>query len=98
LVEAGTEQAADLGYGDERYFGALERALDSVVKGLSQLGPDALDRAIARLRRVAARAAVIGWGFGDYVQDLVAGVQEPAKEAAARSKAFQRKAYKARRA
>ncbi len=72
LVEAGTEQAADLGYGDERYFGALERALDAVVKDVNQLEPDALERVVARLRRVAARSAAIGWGYGDYVQDLVA--------------------------
>jgi hypothetical protein len=31
MVEAGTEQAADLGYGDDAYFGSLARVLRSVV-------------------------------------------------------------------
>lgn len=32
VVEAGTEQAADLGYGDEAYFDALQIRLDAVAK------------------------------------------------------------------
>ena len=32
FVEAGTEQAADLGYGDEQYFSAMERKVDAVLK------------------------------------------------------------------
>ena len=32
FVEAGTEQAADLGYGDEAYFDALQIRLDAVAK------------------------------------------------------------------
>jgi hypothetical protein len=32
FVEAGTEQAADLGYGDEPYFNALQIRLDAVAR------------------------------------------------------------------
>ena len=76
FLEAGTEQAVDLGYGDEGYFRALARALDSVVEGLKQLEPAARERALARLHRLAARAAKIGWGYGDYVRDMVAELGE----------------------
>ena len=37
FVEAGTEQAADLGYGDEPYFGALERKVTEIVRALDTL-------------------------------------------------------------
>ena len=76
FIEAGTEQAADLGYGDENYFSALERALDSVAAGLKQLEPSARERVLARLHRLAARAAKIGWGYSDYVRDMVAELGE----------------------
>src|SRR5262245_39166192 len=39
FLEAGTEQAADLGYGDESYFGALERKLDAIAKSWPDLSP-----------------------------------------------------------
>src|SRR2546428_12744775 len=32
FIESGTEQAADLGYGDENYFSALENKIDAVTK------------------------------------------------------------------
>src|SRR5712692_1777478 len=37
FVEAGTEQAADLGYGDDAYFAALERRVKAVVQSLDAL-------------------------------------------------------------
>ena len=71
FVEAGTEQAVDLGYGDAAYFGALEKRLIAIVKAFDTL--PALERANARgrLERVRARARQIGWGFGDVVDDVV---------------------------
>jgi hypothetical protein len=72
FIEAGTEQSADLGYGDEQYFGALERALDSIGKVWVHLSQERRQDASVRIQRIAARAASIGWGYGDYVQDFVA--------------------------
>lgn len=37
FVEAGTEQAADLGYGNEAYFAALERKVNELVRSLGAL-------------------------------------------------------------
>ena len=37
FIEAGTEQAADLGYGDEAYFDALQIRLDAVAKAFDTL-------------------------------------------------------------
>ncbi len=74
FIEAGTEQAADLGYGDDAYFAALERKVDEVVKSLPALPADVQAQAIARLVRVRDRAKQIGWGYGDYLDDVVEGL------------------------
>ena len=76
LVEAGTEQAADLGYGDERYFTALEGVIHDAVKALKTLPGESRERVVARLRRVANRGASIGWGYGDYLREVVAALPD----------------------
>src|SRR5881296_3772314 len=67
FIEAGTEQAADLGYGDESYFSALENKLDAVAKAWPALSGEERTRVSARLNWVRKRAQAIGWGYGDYV-------------------------------
>lgn len=71
FLEAGTEQAADLGYGDESYFGALERKLDAVAKSWPDLSPPVRKDAAMRLDRIRRRAQNIGWGYCDYVDEVV---------------------------
>ena len=75
FIEAGTEQAADLGYGDEDYFSALENKVDAVAKSWRALSAATRSEVAARLERVRARAKAIGWGYGDYVDDVVARLQ-----------------------
>jgi len=71
LVEAGTEQAADLGYGDEAYFDALQIRLDAVAKEFDTLPAEVRPNVRARLGRIQVRAHDVGWGFGDAVDELV---------------------------
>jgi hypothetical protein len=71
FVEAGTEQAADLGYGDEAYFDALQVRLDAVAKEFDTLPAEMRATVRARLGRVQTRARDVGWGFGDAVDELV---------------------------
>jgi hypothetical protein len=71
FLEAGTDQAADLGYGDESYFGALERKLDAVAKSWTDLSPDVRKHVAKRLEWVRRRSQNIGWGYCDYVDDVV---------------------------
>ena len=49
FLEAGTQQAADLGYGDDPYFAALARKLDAVAKSWSDLSAAARKDATKRL-------------------------------------------------
>ena len=71
LVEAGTEQAADLGNGDEAYFDALQIRLDAVAKEFDALPAVVRANVRARLGRIQVRAHDVGWGFGDAVDELV---------------------------
>jgi hypothetical protein len=71
FVEAGTEQAADLGYGDEAYFNALQIRLDAVAKEFATLPADVRAKVRARLGRIQMRAQDVGWGFSDAVDDVI---------------------------
>jgi len=84
FIEAGTEQAADLGYRDENYFSALENKLDAIAKSWRTLPAEARAKAAARLAWVQRRAQQIGWGFGDYVDEVVARLNAAEPRAATR--------------
>jgi hypothetical protein len=56
FLEAGTEQAADLGYGDEAYFNALQIRLDAVAKAFDSLPVEIGATVRARLGRIQVRA------------------------------------------
>ena len=71
FLEAGTEQAADLGYGDEAYFNALQIRLDAVAKAFDSLPVDVGASVRARLGRIQVRARAVGWGWSDAVDELV---------------------------
>ena len=59
FVEAGTEQAANLGFGDDAYFTALERKVKEILSSLDEL-PNGERQApterLARLARTRARS------------------------------------------
>ena len=71
FLEAGTEQSADLGYGDEGYFNALQIRLVAVAKEFDSLPADVRAAVRARLGRIQVRAQAVGWGWGDSVDEVV---------------------------
>ena len=71
FLEAGTEQAADLGYGDDGYFNALQIRLDTVAKEFDSLPADIRATVRARLGRIQMRARAVGWGWCDSVDEVV---------------------------
>ena len=75
FVEAGTEQAADLGYGDDAYFAALERKVQEIVSALDALAEADRESVIARLVALGKYEAAIGWGYGDFLADVAATVR-----------------------
>jgi len=87
LVEAGTEQAVDLGFGDgESYFASLERVLESVVEALPSLPVSAQSNLVQRLRQVAERSEPTGFGYGDAVREITAPVTSPQASSRRRSR------------
>lgn len=77
MVEAGTEQSADLSYGDESYFASLERVLEGVVKALPLVPASARPSMLRRLQALAERANPLGWGYGDAVREITATATSP---------------------
>ncbi len=71
FVEQGTAQAVDLGFGDDDYFGALERMLETVLRALRHLPPPARGRYMVRLRRLRDTGGDLGWGYGDVLRASV---------------------------
>jgi hypothetical protein len=82
FVEAGTEQAADLGYGEETYFATLERKASEAVSMLDALPREARAQAAARLIQLAEYQDKIGWGYGDFLADIAAALPGRKRKAA----------------
>lgn len=82
FVEAGTEQAADLAYGDDAYFTALERKVREAVDALDGLPAAARAAAEDRLIRLGKYQDRLGWGYGDFLGDVAASVRNRATERA----------------
>ncbi|MFN0204834.1 MAG: hypothetical protein ACKVS6_00805 [Planctomycetota bacterium] len=78
FVEAGTHQAADLGYGEDSYFSALERKLAEAASLLNALPDEARSAAAARFVQLGKYKDKIGWGFGDYLAGVAAQVEHDA--------------------
>ena len=72
FVEAGTAQAADLGYGDATYFTALERKVNEIVGLLDTLPSSERRPRTERLIRLGEYQGAIGWGYGDFLAAVAA--------------------------
>jgi hypothetical protein len=75
-VAAGTEQAADLGYGNDSYFTSLLGMLGTAVGTIQRLPAKERPAFAKRLDSIAHRAAPVGWGYGDAVREMVAWPKE----------------------
>ena len=74
FVEDGTAHALDIGFGDDRYFAALESMLTSVLEKLPRLPRATAEQFRRRLEHLRDEGRVIGWGYGDFLSDRLAEV------------------------
>jgi hypothetical protein len=75
FVEAATEQTADIGGGDDAYFSALERKIREIMRALGDLDDTQRQAAIGRLIQLSKYGDQIGWGYGDFLLETAATLQ-----------------------
>lgn len=75
MVEGGTDYTLRLGDLEESYYEAIEMVMEDFVT-LAKEYPDALAQTnlTRRLDKLAQRAADIGWGYGDNIDQMVGEV------------------------
>jgi hypothetical protein len=70
-VENGAEFTAEYGDIDERFYSSIESALDELAALLYGDAREMYPQFSERLARVEQLSGGIGWGFGDYIGDVV---------------------------
>lgn len=71
FVEVGTAYALDLGYGDDNFFGALEKMLSRALDLLRSATEELRQSTRPRLLRLSTSASSLGWGYGNFVVEAV---------------------------
>ena len=75
-VENGTRFTREYGDIDERFYNSMESALTELATLLRGKARDLYPHVRERLAQVEQVADGIGWGYGDFVQDLVGQMEE----------------------
>ncbi|MBA3966157.1 MAG: hypothetical protein H0X47_10340 [Nitrospirales bacterium] len=75
-VENGTRFTREYGDIDERFYDSLESALQELATLLRGEARDLYPQVKERLAQVERMADGIGWGYGDFVTDLVYRLEE----------------------
>jgi hypothetical protein len=76
FVEQGSEFTHDYGDIDERFYNSVESALDELAALLHGEARGLYPQLSGRLARVEQITDGIGWGFHDYIADVVAQLEE----------------------
>jgi hypothetical protein len=75
-VENGTRFTREYGDIDERFYNSLESALQELASLLRAEARDLYPQVRERLAQIGQMADGIGWGYGDFVTDLVYRLEE----------------------
>lgn len=75
-VENGVEFTCAYGDIDERFYSSVESVLKELAQLLKEAAPDLYHQFAERLAAVARASENIGWGFGDYVEEVVFDLEE----------------------
>jgi hypothetical protein len=75
-VENGAEFTEEYGDIDERFYSSIESALDELAALLYGDAREMYPQFSERLARVEQLSGGIGWGFGDYIGDVVWQLEE----------------------
>jgi hypothetical protein len=75
-VENGVEFTYEYGDIDERFYSSIESALDELAALLYSDGREMYPTFSERIARVEQLSGGIGWGFHDYIEDVVSQLEE----------------------
>ena len=75
-VENGAKFTREYGDIDERFYDSVESALDELTALLRGAAREMYPQLRDRLAKVARMADGIGWGFHDFIQEVVAQLEE----------------------
>jgi hypothetical protein len=75
-VENGAQFTHQYGDIDERFYSSIESALDELASLLKGKGRDLYPQFSKRLAKVERLTNGIGWGFHDFVADVVADLAD----------------------
>jgi hypothetical protein len=70
-VEWGTKFTVDYGDIDEQFYRSLELMMENTLAALVKEGTKIQDKFYPRLASVVDSASGIGWGYSDYIADLL---------------------------
>jgi len=70
-IECGNQLTVDYGDIDEQFYSSLESMFDKVVQILKTSNQDTIDMFIPRLKTIVNKANGIGWGYYDYISDVL---------------------------
>ena len=70
-IECGNRFTVDYGDIDEQFYNSLESMFDKVIKILNRSNQDIIDKFLPRLRDIVNKANGIGWGYYDYISDIL---------------------------
>lgn len=70
-IECGNQLTVDCGDIDEQFYSSLESMFDKVVQMLKTSNQDTIDMFIPRLKTIVNKANGIGWGYYDYISDVL---------------------------
>ena len=71
FVECGTDFTAECGDIDERFYSSLSGMFDKIVEELGSLPLASQRPHLERLSLVVERAGAVGWGYQDYIADVL---------------------------
>ncbi|MHC4560239.1 MAG: hypothetical protein ACYS80_23395 [Planctomycetota bacterium] len=70
-VECGTQCTLDYGDIDEHFYYSLELMFDDILNILAKSHQEIIDMFLPRLMAVVQKAEGIGWGYYDYISDIL---------------------------
>lgn len=76
FVEKGAEYTHEYGDIDERYYNSVESALDELAALLITEAREMYPQLSERLARVEQLGGNVGWGFHEYVGDVIWQLEE----------------------